>query len=180
MSIPQGESAPEEAVEAKAVGTGSMTQRSASFLEDECKEDACIKEESEDKLLKDSIPPNLDGRMNWDEAAKLGIVRNRSELVLPKPETPEELKEMYASMEDADTEEEIVQEPYASRSDLIRANEELARLLKNPGFKILYNKAKVVEENNQIYLCFESQSLAVAMKIFLKDVEGIHIRVDSK
>ena len=180
VSIPQSENTPEEVVEAKAVDAGTKIQKTDSILDEDCKEEACIKEEPEDKLLKDSVPPNMDGRMNWDEAAELGIVRNRSELVLPKPETPEELKEMYDSMEEADDEEEIIKEPYASRSDLIRANEELAKLLKNPGFKILYNKAKVVEENNQIYLCFESQSLAVAMKIFLKDVEGIHIRVDSK
>lgn len=124
--------------------------------------------------FKDSYPPNLEGRMRWDEAAKLGIVHEKEELNLPKPETEEELDAMYEAMEDTSSvDEEVETEDYVSKKDLLAAREELARLLKNPGFKILYNKAREVEENNQIHLYFDSQSLVVAVKIFLKGVENI-------
>ena len=123
--------------------------------------------------FKDSYPPNLEGRMRWDEAAKLGIVHEKEELNLPKPETEEELDAMYEAMEDTSSDEEMETEDYVSKKDLLAAREELARLLKNPGFKILYNKAREVEENNQIHLYFDSQSLVVAVKIFLKGVENI-------
>ena len=135
-----------------------------------------VSKDEQVQSFKDSYPPNMEGRMRWDEAAKLGLVLEKEKITLPRPETSEQLDAMYEAMEasyEESTEEET--EDYASRMDLEEARAELSRLLKNPGFKILYNKAKVVEEKNQIHLYFDNQSLSVAIKIFLKGAENIFV-----
>ena len=139
--------------------------------------------EAESIVLSDSVPVHQEGRMTWDEVAAMGIVPERDKLCIPRPESEEELDAIYAQMEEKTREEEedeIEEKGYASRSDLIRAHEELTRLLKNPGFKILFNKARMVEENFHIYLCFQSQGLVSAVKIFLSGVKGISARLDKE
>ena len=133
--------------------------------------------------LKDSIPVQQEGRITWDQAAEMGIVPPKEKLCFPKPESEEELDAIYEKMEEeAQTaeEDEIEETGYASRSDLVQANEELSRLLKNPGFNILFKKARVVEENFHIYLCFQNAAMVSAMKIFLTGVKGISARLDKE
>lgn len=141
-------------------------------------------EESKEKpsLLKDSIPVDQEGRMNWDEAAAQGLVLERDKITLPKPETQEEL-DAYYEAEKLEKEEQVEEEDpeekgFATRSDLIQANEELQELLKNPGFKILFHKARYVEQNYHIYLYYKSQAMVTAAKIFLAGSKGITAQID--
>lgn len=126
----------------------------------------------------DSFPPEISGRISWDEAAKLGLVPDKSELALPVPETEKELEEIYkkttmkeAPVEEVREDEEEVEEKKTEGM----AKEELARLLKNPGFRIIYNKARTVECNGYITLFFTSLAHVTAAKAFLKTSEYIRV-----
>lgn len=131
-------------------------------------------EKSLNHTFLDSFPPNLEGRMTWDEAAKLGIVKNKEELELPVPESKEELDAIYDEIEDEyDKKAALSEESYATRADLKESHEELAKLLRNPGFKFVYEKARVEERENKIYLCFSNKNFATAAKLFVKGNAGI-------
>lgn len=134
-------------------------------------------------VLKDSIPVHQEGRITWDQAAEMGIVPSREKLCIPKPESKKELDDIYAKiekdMQEAE-EDENEETEYTSRADLVQAKEELSRLLKNPGFNIMFKKARVVEENYQIYLYFPNIALVSAMKILLTGVKGISARLDKE
>ena len=135
--------------------------------------------EREKMLLKDSVPVETEGRISWDEAAKQGLVPAKSDIHLPVPETKEELDAHYEEEEQKREEAEATTEKgYSTRADLVEANNELQKLLKNPGFKILFNKARYVEEDFHIYLCYESQAMVAAAKMFLVGVKGITARLD--
>ena len=135
--------------------------------------------EREKMLLKDSVPVETEGRISWDEAAKQGLVPAKSDIHLPVPETKEELDAHYEEEEQKREEAEAATEKgYSTRADLVEANNELQKLLKNPGFKILFNKARYVEEDFHIYLCYESQAMVAAAKMFLVGVKGITARLD--
>lgn len=145
----------------------------------EMKEDVA-ETEVVDNGFKDSIPVNTEGRMTWDEAAKLGIVPNKANLRLPVPESEEELDEIYRKKKtdflNDDDEEEMVEKPRMeihTRSHLINAQDELRKLLQDNGFKILYKKARHAEENNHINLYFEKTAYLVAAKAYLAKCKGI-------
>lgn len=137
------------------------------------------------ELLKDSVPVNTEGRMTWDEAAALGIVPKKVSISLPEPESKEELDAIYAASEnepdiDETEEEEEGERRFSTRADLLKAHEELSCLVKNPAFRILFSKARMVEKDFHIYLYFENAAMVTAMKIFLKDVRGISAVVEEK
>ena len=157
-------------------------QQDSSSVMDEQEEQAEVTEEDverEKMPLKDSVPVDTAGRISWDEAAEQGLVPAKSDIHLPVPETKEELDALYEEEEQKREEAEATMERgYSTRADLVEANNELQKLLKNPGFKILFNKARYVEEDFHIYLCYESQAMVAAAKMFLVGVKGITARVD--
>lgn len=130
--------------------------------------------------FKDSIPVDSEGRITWDEAAELGIVPKKTELKLPKPESKEELEEIYRNIQDnsEETEEDEAMEEQPcreiyTRSDYIQGQEELRKLLQDNGFKILYRKARHTEKNNHIYLYFDKMAYVLAAKPYLLKCKGI-------
>lgn len=132
-------------------------------------------------ILKDSVPVETDGRISWDEAVAQGLVPAKSNIHLPVPESKEELDAYYAEEEkNREEAEETMEKGFSTRADLIEANNELQKLLKNPGFRILFNKARYVEENFHIYLCYDSQAMVTAAKMFLVGVKGITAKVDKE
>lgn len=137
------------------------------------------------QLFKDSVPLNSQGRMTWDEAASRGIVPPKTAISLPRPETDEELDEIYEEQEKETVENEIEEEEadertISTRADLQRAHEDLTRLLKNPAFNILYKKAKVVEKDYHIYLYFENAAMVYTTRRFLGKTKGISAELDMK
>lgn len=140
-----------------------------------------IRKETESSFA-DSVPAQINGRISWDEAAKLGLVPDKSELALPVPESEEELAVIYkdAAKKEApvadyqDDEEEMVKKKPGGKAEGM-AKEELAKLLKNPGFRIIYNKARTVESNGYITLFFTSLAHVTAAKAFLKTSKYIKV-----
>ncbi len=111
-----------------------------------------------------------EGNLSWEDMVAMGLVPR--ELTLPAPETEEELEKVYEKRvtETVKGEEE---EDYRTKTDLINAKKKLEKLLKNPGFKLLYNKARVEEKDFQIYLVFDKQAYLEAAKVFLKGENDI-------
>lgn len=129
----------------------------------------------------------------WEDMAKMGLMINSPSI--PIPETEEELDKEYGSltaknlsqeqdevpaseMESAgDTEEEDLEEedpPFRTKADLRKAEETLKVLLKNPGFRVCYNNAKVVMKDYEIFLVYKNSSYYIASKAFTSLKKGIH------
>lgn len=143
--------------------------------------DLAQKEDTVKCTLKDSIPPNEEEEMTWDEAAECGIVPERSQITLPVPESDEELEEKYYPKgEDMDSdgndEDEIAESDETNDGNVAR--EELARLLKSSGFRVIYKKARMVDKDNQIYLYFENMGYVMAAKALLAGCKGIIAELD--
>ena len=133
--------------------------------------------------FKDSIPPNEEESMTWEEAAKLNIVPNKGELKLPVPESDEELEEKYYSSAEElclDDKNDAGKDIIQAATDEISAKEELAKLLKSAGFRVIYKKARMVDKGNQIYLYFENMGYVMAAKAMLSGCTGITAELDKK
>ena len=129
----------------------------------------------------------------WEDMAKMGLMINSPSI--PIPETEEELDKEYgglsaknlsqeqeevaaSEMASADeTEEEDLEEedpPFRTKADLRKAEETLKALLKNPGFRVCYNNAKVVMKDYEIFLVYKNSSYYIASKAFTSLKKGIH------
>lgn len=118
-----------------------------------------------------------EGNLSWEDMVAMGLVPR--ELTLPAPETEEELEKVYEKRvtEPVKGEEE---EDYRTKTDLINDKKKLEKLLKDPGFKLLYNKARVEEKDFQIYLFFDKQAYLEAAKVFLKGENDIIAILEEK
>ncbi len=128
--------------------------------------------------MKDSMPPHGEKRLLWSDMAERGILP--SEVKIPIPEKEEEINAACEAEREAYEEKEDTLENGSTGIDLAEARESLSGLLKNPGFKMLYNKARVEEKDFHIYLYFNKTALAEAARMFLTDVSGIIAATDGE
>jgi DNA polymerase III subunit gamma/tau len=136
-----------------------------------------VYEEPKSKEITGSEEEIPDQMISWKQMAAAGYVPEKVEI--PVPETDEEIRKFYeAEMKKrADVEEDDDEKIRpAGRSDLIKAHEELKRLLENPAFKLLYNKARVEEKDYQLRLIFSKTAFYEAAKVLLKDSQIVAMK----
>lgn len=133
---------------------------------------------SENRTEFEQCEPENAGGMSWADMAALGLVNQ--DIHLPKPETEEEIEQMYKAEEEAKRQEEEAREALrpASHSDYMKAEAALERHLGDAAFKLIYNKARVIEKDNQIYLLFKKQPLVAAAKLCLIGEKNIIVDLD--
>lgn len=174
----------EESSEMKEADSGAVepeeTEEKIIFTSDEVDEDGCIIESDtghEAPVLEESNAANSQGRLTWADMVQKGILPDK--VLIPKPESKEELERAYEA-----TEGQVEEPENMARTgkDLIEAREELRKLLTDPGFKMLYSKARVVEDSTdyRIQLYFENAVLAKACKLYLVRSKGIVAVLDKK
>lgn len=118
----------------------------------------------------DSNPPHGEKRMSWNEMAKRGVLPK--DIFIPVPDSEEDLDSHYEAME-CEREEEEIKACSGSILDLENARKALEKLLGDPGFKMLFNKARYEECNYGICLYYNKAVLVDAMKAHLTKTEGI-------
>lgn len=190
VSMSEHETACEETTEPAEKNTADEADKAGGLSEEETVSDENSGEDDVPEeihndagsIFADSVPAELSGRISWDEAAKMGIVPDKSELSLPVPETKKELDEIYkktsmqeTSVSDMHEEETQMMKPETEEKAKGKAKEELDRLLKNPGFRIIYNKARTVECDGYITMFFTGIAHVTAAKAFLKTSEYIRV-----
>lgn len=140
---------------------------------------AMPKEPEAPELLKDSKPVEERGQVSWDDMSALGVTENREDLVLPVPPSREDvLAEYERQEEERDTAEEEAASRYKTRADLANARIELGKLLKNPGFEMLYKKARLEEVDYEIHLYFKNIVQLKAVQLMLLNSKGIIAELD--
>lgn len=140
---------------------------------------AMPKEPEAPELLQDSKPVEERGQVSWDDMSDLGITESRESLVLPVPPSKEEvLTEYERQEEERDIAEEEAASSYKTRADLANARIELGKLLKNPGFEMLYKKARLEEVDYEIHLYFKNIVQLKAVQLMLLNSKGIIAELD--
>ncbi len=129
----------------------------------------------EQDIIQDSQPAERDkGQVPWEELARQGVVKDRDSLVLPVPPSREDVREEYhRQAEEREEAEEKACASIKTRVDLINARNELCKLLKNPGFEMLYKKARIEEVDFEIHLYFKNIVQLKAMQLMLLNSNGI-------
>lgn len=155
-----------------------MTEENAAGAE--LDEEPVSEQPNENPVAQDA---DEDG-ISWEEMAERGVVP--SKVVIPEADTDDKIYEKLSArkahqqseMEDAVPEslkekERSVHSP-RTRADLIDANHELEALLKNPGFKMVFQYAKVVNKDYQIYLVYDLKRYCIASEAFTLKKKGVH------
>ena len=140
---------------------------------------AVPKEPEAPELLQDSKPVEERGQVSWDAMAALGVTESRESLALPvQPSKEDVLTEYERQEEERDIAEEEAASSYKTRADLANARIELGKLLKNPGFEMLYKKARLEEVDYEIHLYFKNVVQLKAVQLMLLNSKGIVAELD--
>jgi len=162
--------------------TGSCVEhRNPSF-------DRGQKENPSDEIIEPVIPEENksmdDGKeISWQEMVSHGLMAEDVSVTIKSEEAiKKELMELEAENQErlalSQTDELVAGEEESeyprTRADLINAQKELEGLLKNPGFKILYDRARVVISDYQIYLVYHERPVKIASQAFTALKNGVH------
>lgn len=138
-----------------------------------------VKDKQQAVYLEDSRPVEERSQISWDEMAALGITESRESLKLPEPPSHDEVVAEYKRQaEEREQAEEEEASAYRTRADLANARVELGKLLKNPGFEMLYKKARLEEVDYEIHLYFKNIVQLKAMQLLLINSKGIIAEMD--
>lgn len=180
----------------------SAGKQKSTCLENDEKTDACVEnkengnlsfdtDQTETPLDKTVEPDNQkentsmdEGKeISWQEMVAHGLMsENVSVTTKSEDAIKNELMELEAENQERlasiQTDESVAGEDESNyprtRADLINAQKELEGLLKNPGFKILYDRARVVIDDNQIYLVYHERPVKIASQAFTALKNGVH------
>lgn len=147
--------------------------------------DAAFTDGHQEKDSAEEDAANEEEVLSWEEMAQKGLVP--SEVTFPTSGTADRVYEelsirraqQQSEMENTvpnQLEEEVetnILSPH-TRADLIDANHELEVLLKNPGFKMVFQNAKVVNKDYQIYLVYDMKRYCIASEAFTLKKKGVH------
>ena len=121
--------------------------------------------------------------ISWQEMVSHGLMAEDVSVTLKSEDAiKKELMELEAENQErlalSQTDELVAGEEESeyprTRADLINAQKELEGLLKNPGFKILYDRARVVINDYQIYLVYRERPVKIASQAFTALKNGVH------
>ena len=147
---------------------------------------------SEEVISEHSMEETSD-ELAWEDMANMGLML--SSPFIPVPATEEELDKEYGglsaknlsqeqeevaasevpSVDEIEEEDlEVEDPPFRTKADLHKAEETLNVLLKNPGFRVCYNNARVIMKDYEIFLVYKNSSYYIASKAFTTLKKGIH------
>lgn len=149
-------------------------------------EDIFLEGVNEEDIEKASDENADEGTISWEEMAGKGLMP--AQVNIPAADAEEEIEQRLKSREESllsvaeslPCADEGEEELPLTREDLNEANQELERLLKNPGFKMIFQNAKVVTKDFQIFLVYEQRRFFVASEAFTMKKKGIHSVMEGK
>ena len=146
--------------------------------------------ESEEVISEHSME-ELPDELEWEDMVNVGLMLSSPSI--PVPTTEEELDKEYGGLSaknlsqeqeevatsemvsvDVTEEEDLEDPPFKTKADLRKAEETLNVLLKNPGFRVCYNNARVIMKDYEIFLVYKNSSYYIASKAFTTLKKGIH------